>query len=436
MIYKVNKKKVFVLVIIVLFLVSGIGSILFSVKNNNLIIEKDNDFYLKLKNSFINTTLEYTGESYLLERGIINETFSIYFHDGFWYTMEKIGIYRYYANWTHDISWDSERILKDDSQPKSLFFSEFWYILGNETNTVYQFTNTSGETLESWEYTEISFSLEEDEDPVAIYFQNGFWYMLGSNNSAVYKYYSNWTYTDVFFDINEVLNPCDFQFVDGYWWVLSSDKIYKYDVNWVIKDIIYIVPEGNPLVCFFSLDGNSFWMIGTISSEVYEYELIGTEIESISINFTLFNQNYELLDNSSYSLYINGTEVDFGFVEINSSDILITVYDRFGVIVFNQVESFYLAYLLGNTEYNIISIIHTVQFRLFDQNDNQLDDSFYLLYINDIEKDFGFVELNSITTNVVVYDRFNAVIFDGTGSLIGKVNFKIEIEVYRFRIKH
>ena len=390
--------------------------------------------------SFINTTLEYTGVSYPLERGISSGigAFSIHFYNGFWYTIEKIGIYKYYANWTLDMSWDSAPILDEDNQPKSLFFHEFWYILGTETNKVYQFTNTSGESTVSWEYTEISFSLnEQDIEPFAIYFQDGFWYMLGSNSSSVYKYDINWTYTGLFFDISEqVLNPYDFQFVDGYWWILDSNKVYKYDVNWVLEDINYINPEGSSLVSFFSLDGNSFWMIGTKESKVYKYEFIETEIESISIKFTLFNQNYELLNNSAYSLYINGTELDFGLVELNSSNILIIVYDRFNVIVFNQVESFYLAYLLGNIEYQIISIVHTIQFGLFDQNNNQLDDSSYSLYINNITKEFGFVELSSITTNVVVYDRFSAVVFNGTGSLIGRTNFKIEIEIYRFRIKY
>ncbi len=406
--------------------------------NGNL--QDENNKIRDPNSSFINTTLEYTGVSYPLERGISSGigAFSIHFYNGFWYTIEKIGIYKYHANWTLDMSWDSDPILDEDNQPKSLFFHEFWYILGTETNKVYQFTNTSGESTVSWEYTGVSFSLnEQDVDPVAIYFQDSFWYMLGSNSSSVYKYDINWTYTGLFLDINEqVLNPDDFQFVDGYWWILDSNKVYKYNINWELEDINYINPEGSSLVCFFSLDGNSFWMIGTKESKVYKYEFIETEIESISINFTLFNQNYELLDDSLYSLYINGTEVDFGLVELNSSDILIIVYDRFNVIVFNQVESFYLAYLLGNIEYQIISIVHTIQFGLFDQNNNQLDDSSYSLYINNITKEFGFVELNSITTTVLVYDRFNAVVFNGTGSLIGKSNFKIEIEVYRFRIKH
>jgi len=436
--YKINKKKVIGLVIVILFLVSGIGSILFSnnSQNNNLITEKDD---LDLKSSFINTTLEYTGESYELERGISNpdpEDFSIHYYNGFWYIIEKQFVYKYYANWTVIIEgWFS---FEEDSHPNSFFFYEFWYVLGSNTNTVYQYTNTSGETTDAWEYTGVSFSLnEQDIDPVAIHFYNGFWYMLGFNSSSVYQYDINWIYTGLFFDISEqVLNPYDFQFVDGYWWVLGSDRVYKYDINWMCVNVNYISPEGSLLVCLFSLDGISFWMIGKKYGEVRKYEFVETYYEFISINFTLFDQNNNLLDNSSYSLYINGTKVSFGLVELNSSDILITVYDRFNVIVFNQIESLLLAYLLGDTEYNIISIVHTVQFGLFDQNNNQLDDSSYLLYINNVKRNFGFIELNSITTTVIVYDRFNAVVFNGTGFLIGKTNFKIEIEVYRLRIKH
>ncbi len=433
----IKKLKLVGLIFTFIFLISSISSVLFADNSqNNLITEKDN---LSLKNSFINTTLEYTGESYELERGIKNpdpEDFSIHFYNSFWYTIEKQFIYKYYANWIHNISWDTDT-LEEDSHPNSLFFQDLWYVLGADTNTVYQYTNISGENTDIWEYTGNSFSVNaQDIEPVSISYQDGFWYMLGSNSSTVYKYYSNWTYTGLFYDISEqVLNPYDFQFIDGYWWILGSDKVYKYNVNWILEDINYIIPEGSSLMCLFSLDGNSFWMIGKEYGEVRKYEF-ETENEFFPINFMLFDQNNNLLDNSSYSLYINGTEVDFGFIELNSSDVLITVYDRFNVIVFNQVESFYLAYLFGNTEYQIISIVHTVQFGLFDQNNNQLEDSSYLLYINDIEKEFGFVELNSITTTVIVYDRFNAVVFNGTGFLIGKKNFKIEIEVYRFRIKH
>jgi len=74
------------------------------------------------------------------------------------------------------------------------------------------------------------------------------------------------------------------------------------------------------------------------------------------INFTLSDQFLNPLDTSIYSLYINQTKEDFGVIELSKEDVLITVYDRFGIIGFNQT-----VLLEGLFEYNIIIPIYKLK---------------------------------------------------------------------------
>jgi len=68
------------------------------------------------------------------------------------------------------------------------------------------------------------------------------------------------------------------------------------------------------------------------------------------VNFSLFAQDYSILNESDFSLYINGAKKDFGIVELESNDVLITVYeDVFNITIFNKTE-----YLFGETEYKVL----------------------------------------------------------------------------------
>ncbi|KKK71717.1 hypothetical protein LCGC14_2911120, partial [marine sediment metagenome] len=96
------------------------------------------------------------------------------------------------------------------------------------------------------------------------------------------------------------------------------------------------------------------------------YDMILTTNEIIIFNttlyptyFALFDQGFVRLDDALFSLYLNGTRKDFGFVELDSIDALITVYDYLNITVFNQIETLY-----GVAEYNIYITVFELEFKL------------------------------------------------------------------------
>jgi len=74
--------------------------------------------------------------------------------------------------------------------------------------------------------------------------------------------------------------------------------------------------------------------------------------------FSLYDQNGVRLDDSLFSLYLNGTRKDFGFVELESLDVLILVHDYLNFTAFNSIIT-----LSGSTEYNIIITVYELQIR-------------------------------------------------------------------------
>ncbi len=74
--------------------------------------------------------------------------------------------------------------------------------------------------------------------------------------------------------------------------------------------------------------------------------------------FSLYNQSGLRLDDSLFSLFLNNTRKDFGFVELQSLDVLIVVQDYLNFTVFNSVIT-----LSGSTEYNIIITVYELQIR-------------------------------------------------------------------------
>ena len=93
------------------------------------------------------------------------------------------------------------------------------------------------------------------------------------------------------------------------------------------------------------------------------YELNSTHY---NIYFSLYDQNGVRLDDSLFSLYINATRKDFGFVQLTSDDALILVQDYLNYTAFNSVIT-----LRDLAEYNIVITVFEFQIRhLGDENSN------------------------------------------------------------------
>jgi len=227
-----------------------------------------------------------------------------------------------------------------------------------------------------------------------------------------------------------------------------------------------------------------------------------------SINFILFAEGDNRLNESNFSLYIDGIKEDFGVLKLIPDFIEITVYENiFNVVVFNQTE-----YLSGDMEYNIISnvrkltinlntreigyftlteqstlnsinfmmnpytsrefilgqsdynvmwlntednstilydfnmssnreitlntVFYNVNFTLSDQFLNELDVFDYSLYINNVEEDFGIIELNKENVLITVYDRFGIAGFNQTILLSGLSEYNIIVPIYKLKIEN
>jgi len=104
----------------------------------------------------------------------------------------------------------------------------------------------------------------------------------------------------------------------------------------------------------------------TFSIILTEDTVIKLDTIHFSIYFSLYDQNNHRLDDSLFSLYLNSSRKDFGFIELSSEYYNITVYDWLNVSVFDQI-----VYLANYNEYNIFITVFELQIRhLAQENSN------------------------------------------------------------------
>jgi len=104
-------------------------------------------------------------------------------------------------------------------------------------------------------------------------------------------------------------------------------------------------------------DGEDWIAISDSTNGQIESFGVATEYPE-NIYISLFNYDYTRLDDTLFSLYINGSRKDFGFFHIDEISYNITVYDFLNVSVFNQI-----VVLRGLYEYNIIITVFELQIR-------------------------------------------------------------------------
>ncbi|KKN47245.1 hypothetical protein LCGC14_0664660, partial [marine sediment metagenome] len=125
---------------------------------------------------------------------------------------------------------------------------------------------------------------------------------------------------------------------------MSPDSLTSYMLADSVYNVTWWSGETNEAIVYvITLDEN---LILTLNSTYY------------ITYFSLYDQGGVRLDDSLFSLYLNGTRKDFGFVELESDSTLIHVDDFLNFTVFNQVVS-----LSGVSEYNIIITVFELQIR-------------------------------------------------------------------------
>ncbi|GAI72474.1 unnamed protein product, partial [marine sediment metagenome] len=136
--------------------------------------------------------------------------------------------------------------------------------------------------------------------------------------------------------------------------------------GWILPEEIveYQLATNNYVFDYTNNEDNSFH---TININLNQYRVYILNSMYYTTYFSLYDQNGVRLDDSLFSLYINGTRKDFGFVELSSVDVLIVVQDYLNFTAFNSV-----IVLSGFTEYNVIITVYELQIRHLAQESSNM----------------------------------------------------------------
>jgi sugar lactone lactonase YvrE len=195
------------------------------------------------------------------------------------------------------ISYDTS---SQDSNSRGLFFKSDgskMFVLGNTTDSVYQYTVSIAWNLESVAYGGRSFTIDpHDTFPAGLFIKSDGTklYFAGDLSNTVYQYtlstpydVSTALYDDKSYDMtSEVTTPSSISFkTDGtkmYVLDLTSNAVYQYtlsvawDVSTASYDSVRIFVWGQdtfPKGIFFKTDGAKMYMVGDNNNEVYQYTL-------------------------------------------------------------------------------------------------------------------------------------------------------------------
>jgi sugar lactone lactonase YvrE len=239
-------------------------------------------------------------------------------------------------------------VTSQDGSPNGLAFNTNgtkMYIMGGSTDTVYQYTLSTGFDLSTASYDSVSFSVtSQDGGPNGIAFNTDGtkMYILGGSSDSVYQYtlstgfdLSTASYDSVSFSVNsQDSSPNGIAFnTDGtkmYMVGSSSDSVYQYtlstgfDLSTASYDNVSLSAssqDSNPRSVTFSTDGTKMYMVGNTNNALYQYTLsTGFDLSTASydsVSFSVASQDTTPLD---IAFNTNGTKM---YIMGGSSD---TVY--------------------------------------------------------------------------------------------------------------
>lgn len=212
--------------------------------------------------------------------------------------------------WTFSYASKSHSVSDEEVDPLGLFFStdgSKMYVVGNTSETVYQYTLSTPWDVSTATYAEKSKDVSgQDDAPQAIFFGSSGtkMFLVGTQNSTVYQYTlsSAWDVSTASYDSKskdvssqETLTTGLFFSSDGTkMYVIggSSDTAYQYtlSVAWDVSTASYASKskdtsseDNSPEGLFFNSDGTKMYVIGSQNDSVYQYSLSsGWDVSSAS----------------------------------------------------------------------------------------------------------------------------------------------------------
>jgi 6-phosphogluconolactonase (cycloisomerase 2 family) len=185
-----------------------------------------------------------------------------------------------------------------DTSPRTPIFGDSgtkMYVMGNTSDTVYQYTLSTAWDVSTATYASKSFSVTfQDTNPQAIFFKDDglTMYMLGMTTDAVYQYTLStaWDVSTAAYasktkaiGTEETAPTALFFKPDGlkmYVTGTTGDDVNEYDLStaWDVSTAVFLrasaaVGEANPGGLWFKDDGTRMYVIGTTTDSIREFSL-------------------------------------------------------------------------------------------------------------------------------------------------------------------
>jgi sugar lactone lactonase YvrE len=232
-----------------------------------------------------------------------------------------------------------------ESSPQGLFFKPDgtkFYILGTNTDTIYQYSCVTAWDVSTASYDAKSFSVNAQEaSPQELFFKpdGTKFYIVGTTNSRVYQYScaTAWDVSTASYDAKsfnvitqDTAPTCLFFKSDGtkfYIAGLTGNIVYQYScaTAWDISTASYdsrsfsaVTQETSSTGLCFKADGTRFYITGAVNDNVCQYDLplawdvvnAGFGIKAFPVNLQETSPNDLTFGSDGTKLYVIGTSTD------------------------------------------------------------------------------------------------------------------------------
>ena len=208
------------------------------------------------------------------------------------------------------------------------------YIVGNSTDSIYEYTLGTAWDLSTASYNSVSFGLaSQDTAPSSVAFNSDGtkMYISGLINDSLYQYslstgfdISTASYDSVFLDISsQATAPVDFSFSsDGtklHVLDFDSDAVYQYslstgfDLSSASYDSVSFIcasQENKPTALKFNPDGNKMYVCGFSNDTVYQYSLLSAwDVSTASYDSVSFSVGAQLSSPRGFTFKSDGSKM-------------------------------------------------------------------------------------------------------------------------------
>lgn len=167
-------------------------------------------------------------------------------------------------------------VAAQDNVPLGLYSDgSFLYVVGNQNDTIYQFTFAGS-------YTGFSFSVGAQETiPFAMTSDGSFYYVIGNTNETLFQYTLAGSYTGTSYNWSAQDTSARGVTFDGtFFWFAgdSTDTIYQYNSAGVYTGFSFSIPNGPVDLVYFE---DHLFVLTSSDDNIYKYDTSGNQVEIV-----------------------------------------------------------------------------------------------------------------------------------------------------------